>query len=124
MSTWGDEEALTKKDQRTAGSVSSPAHERDARMPSWVRRSVVLRFVSVLVLSLYVWASQGRDNSGANLTFGLSPFSGEEESICPQEHPLSPQLHGGLVSDLNKIYSSDAFEKKAIKLLSGAVQIP
>lgn len=124
MSTWGDEESLLEKNERSVTSGSSPAYQQEPRVPSWVRRSVILRFASVLVLFLYLWISQDRDRSGPYQTLGLRPFHVEKEPICPQETPLSPQLHGGLVSDLNKIYSSDEFEKKALTLLAGAVQIP
>lgn len=80
--------------------------------------------MTALILSIYIWASQGLHRSDSRPIFELGHSYVGNESLCPQEEPLSPHRHGDLVKNINEFYSSDFFEKKALQLLAEAVQIP
>lgn len=138
MSKWCDEEAPLDKDQ---DSPSGPKAERQeslltfspvnganqdnqaTRTRLWFRRGIVLLVVIALKFFIYIWASQGLDSSDSRSALGLGHSYAGDETLCPQEPPLSPGRHAGLVMDSNELYSSKLFEDKAIQLLAGAVQI-
>ncbi|KZT43126.1 carboxypeptidase S [Sistotremastrum suecicum HHB10207 ss-3] len=46
------------------------------------------------------------------------------EALCPQPEGIVPVKHKDIAEDLSGLYSTQEFKQDAIKLLSGAVQIP
>jgi hypothetical protein len=107
-----------------AAQVSEKADLLPTSVPEIKRSKCVIRKLHLVPLLLVALALYH---------FGcLSPSShGEEyfdedvkQKLCPQPSPLVPVKNGELWTALGKSYETTEFQKRAINLLSGAVQIP
>lgn len=83
-------------------------------------RWTYLKFGSAWLCILYLAISglyQGFYTGQSNAWF-------KDDEMCPQVKPLIPEKSYGVWESLGDTYGSDSFAKRAVKLLSGAVQIP
>ncbi|KAI0821552.1 carboxypeptidase S [Irpex lacteus] len=92
--------------------------------PEVKRRSNVIKKLHLVPLLLLVVALY-KYGCFHSFTDGAVDLSEElKHELCPQPKPLSPEKNAELWESLGKNYETKEFQKKAIDLLSGAVQIP
>lgn len=72
--------------------------------------------LSLISKSVFVWRQFPFDSAPVNSQVG--------KAKCAQVDPLFPSQKSDKLHDMEKLLSSDEFEKASIKRLSGAVQIP
>lgn len=92
--------------------------------PEVKRRSSVIKKLHLVPLLLLAVALY-KYGCFHSFTDGAVDLSEElKNELCPQPKPLSPEKNAELWESLGKNYETKEFQKKAIDLLSGAVQIP
>lgn len=124
--TWDDEkESQQEHGGRGAKYAAAASNFQRADSSRWKWNWLKLSAALTLVLcSLCIWPYTGsRGRTLWNLTSLVGPL-GKDSDVCPQQQPIVPQRHKDIIDDLNKHYSTDAFEEEAVRLLGGAVKIP
>lgn len=114
--TWDNEKGLQHEHRR---GVKHATTESNPPRWNWVKLNVAL---TLLFCSLCAWSYTGSRERAIWGSGSLMGAAGED--LCPQQQPIVPQRHKNIIDDLNKRFSSDAFEKEAVKLLGDAVRIP
>ena len=96
-----------------------PTTASETKRRSRIVRKLHLVPLLLIGLALYKYGCFGYFEGGpADLSDDV------KQELCPQPKPLSPAKNADLWEALGKKYETKEFEKTAIDLLSGAVQIP
>lgn len=87
-------------------------------------RKLLKTFIILATASAFAWLLLSQPDGPVGPSYAPFDKNGDYEHLCPQSDALVPSAHADIWNQLvNNKFTTDEFKKKAVDLLSGAVQI-